>query len=89
MHKFFSLAPAVCPLIIQSHSNIVESDFIVLGSRKITLVHEKTSPIPITCGCFIADFSCDNVKDLLLLNFASTGSPPGTTWNILIGKIFS
>ena len=55
--SFLSLAPAVCPLIMQSHSSIVESDFIVLGSRKITLVHEKTSPMPITCGCLIADFS--------------------------------
>ena len=64
---------------MQSHSNMDEMDFIVFGSREVTLVQEKTSPNPSTCGCFTADFSCDNDNDLLLLNFASTGRPPGTT----------
>ncbi|MBS1267413.1 MAG: hypothetical protein MAG458_00113 [Nitrosopumilus sp.] len=66
-------------MIIQSHSNIAERDFIVLGSRKVTFVQEKTSPKPSTCEFLTADFSCARVRDLLLLNFASTGRPPGTT----------
>ena len=55
--SFFPLAPAVCPFITQSCSNIEKRDFIVFGSRRGYFSPRKTSPNPSTCGCLIADFS--------------------------------